>query len=152
MGLGVAGFMGAFFTVHYGGFCAGHGLFLLLLLGMSSNSGADISPEIGPEVVSQTITSHSLAPFIALIVLWQLAVFLWEFCYRKGYEKTTPGEEMFAPYGRIIVLHVGIFAGAFALIQFGEPMIGVLALILLRSAFGIFANLRSKRRKTMEAG
>ena len=41
--------------------------------------------------------------------------------------------EMFAPYGRIVVLHFGIFAGAGALFLLGQPMVGVLALILFRA-------------------
>ncbi len=48
---------------------------------------------------------------------------------------------MTAPYGRVIVLHIGIFAGAGALILLGDPMIGVLALILLRVIWGIHVNM-----------
>jgi hypothetical protein len=34
--------------------------------------------------------------------------------------------EMFAPYSRIVVLHIGIFVGAAALFLLGQPMLGVL--------------------------
>ena len=48
--------------------------------------------------------------------------------------------EMFAPYGRIILLHFAIFAGAGALFLLGEPMIGVRGLIALRALFGVVTN------------
>jgi hypothetical protein len=46
-------------------------------------------------------------------------------------------------------LHFGIFAGAAALFLLGQPMVGVLALILFRAAYGIVSN---SKRFGMEAG
>mgnify|MGYP001804404904 FL=1 len=53
---------------------------------------------------------------------------------------------MQAPYGRIIILHIGIFAGAFAMAAIGEPMWGILALILLRALWGVFLTVRRRSR------
>ncbi|MCF6328903.1 MAG: DUF6498-containing protein, partial [Henriciella sp.] len=55
-------------------------------------------------------------------------------------------QEMMAPYSRIIVRHIGLFVGMAALIAFGEPMLGILALILLRAIWGVFLTTRRRLR------
>jgi hypothetical protein len=71
---------------------------------------------------------------------FQVLVFVWEFLIKGEWKDTNPMAEMFAPYGRIIVLHFALFAGAAALIVLGQPMIGVLALILFRAVWGVITN------------
>jgi hypothetical protein len=86
---------------------------------------------------------------IGIIAAFQLAIFLWEFIIKGEWKNTNPMAEMFAPYSRIIVLHFGIFAGAAALFALGQPLVGVLALILFRALWGIVTN---SKRFGMEAG
>ena len=57
--------------------------------------------------------------------------------------------QMSAPYGRIIVLHVAIFAGVAAMIAWGEPLIGILGLLSLRIIWGVY--LTVKRRLTLDS-
>jgi hypothetical protein len=78
--------------------------------------------------------------FVYAIIAFQVIVFVNEFIIKGEWKTTNPMAEMFAPYGRIIVLHVGIFAGAGALFLFGQPMVGVLALIVFRAIFGVVTN------------
>jgi hypothetical protein len=80
--------------------------------------------------------------FIYAIIAFQVLVFVWEFVLKGEWRTTNPMAEMFAPYGRIIVLHLAIFGGAFALFALGQPMIGVLALILFRAVYGVVTNAR----------
>jgi hypothetical protein len=80
--------------------------------------------------------------FICAIIAFQLLVFFWEFVIKGEWRTTNPMAEMFAPYGRIMVLHLAIFGGAFALFALGQPMIGVLALILFRAVYGVVTNAK----------
>jgi hypothetical protein len=132
-----------FFTFHYGLFCMVHGTFLM---GFASFS-------MGPEAMSTMpimdfdgMINFSLRSgqhvdwILYAIIAFQVVVFVWEFLIKREWKNTNPMAEMFAPYGRIIVLHFAIFAGAGALFLLGEPMIGVLALILLRAVWGVITN------------
>src|SRR5262249_22702136 len=77
---------------------------------------------------------------VYIIAGFQLLVLIQEFIVKGEWKKSDPMTEMFAPYTRIIVLHIGIFAGAGALFLLGQPMVGVLALIIFRAAYGILSN------------
>jgi hypothetical protein len=41
-----------------------------------------------------------------------------------------------------LLSHIGIFAGAAALFLLGQPMLGVLALIVFRAVWGVLTNSR----------
>jgi hypothetical protein len=155
-GLAASTFFCAFFTVHYGMFCTVHGIFLVALSAVSDTlhggSAAGIQG-IGdimsnffgaiPENIKVTLASGLHVDWILeAIIAFQIVVFVWEFILNGGWKRTNPGAELFAPYGRIIVLHFGIFAGFGALIVLGQPMVGVLALILFRVVWGVLTNDR----------
>ena len=139
--LGVA-FFGAFFIVHYGMFCAVHGLFLFSFLADSGGvSSAPMSPfDLGFMVGEAIESAQGMRIILALIIGWQAYRLFEEFHKDDSYKDMALQKVMFAPYGRIVVLHIGIFAGAFGVIALGEPMIGILAIILLRAIWGLIAN------------
>ncbi|MDP3495128.1 MAG: DUF6498-containing protein [Hyphomonadaceae bacterium] len=135
--------MSAFFVFHYGLFCMVHGTFLMGFAAFSS----------GPQALSTMpfmdlagMFQFSLATglhvdwMLYAIIGFQVIVFLWEFIIKGEWKNSNPMAEMFAPYSRIIVLHFGLFVGAGALIVLGQPMIGVLALIVFRAIWGIITN------------
>ncbi len=160
MGLLAGTGLSLFFTFHYGLFCLVHGTFLVALT------------EFGSVLQGGGVDGLQSAPFmdvfgmfqfgldsgvhvdwmIYVIVAFQVVVFLWEFVLKGGWKNTNPMAEMFAPYGRIIILHFGIFAGAAALFALGQPMVGVLALILFRAVWGIVTNAGRAGLGGMEAG
>ncbi len=140
-GLGLSGF----FVFHYGLFCMVHGTFLIAFAAMTA----------GPEALSSMPMMDLVGMFnfgfasglhvawiLYVIVGFQVLVFVWEFIIKGEWKDTNPMAEMFSPYGRIIVLHIAIFAGAGALFLLGEPMVGVMALIVLRALFGIVTNAK----------
>ena len=146
-GLLFGGFITAFFALHYGLFCLGHGVFLLSFLpGLSDAAGlGDLSPT--PHFMLNMVDVvlrrwPGMSAILALIGVWQVYVFIQDFWKGQEYARSEVVAEMFKPYGRIVVLHLGVFAGAAALMWVGDPMIGVLGLILLRAAFGLYANQR----------
>ena len=78
-----------------------------------------------------------------MIITFQVFSFLYGFLLRGEWKRSGVDQEMIAPYGRIIILHIGIFAGAFALILLGDPMVGVLALIVARALWGVRVNVKA---------
>jgi hypothetical protein len=138
-------FMSAFFVFHYGMFCLVHGTFLVVFASFSSPEGMASAPfmDVGG-IFRFGLESAEHVDWIAYAIIgFQIAVFLWEFILKGGWKVSNLGEEMAAPYGRVVVLHIALFVGFGALILLGQPMLGVLALIILRAVWGIAAN--SKR-------
>jgi len=141
-------FMSAFFVFHYGLFCAVHGTFLMVFVAMSEDGGQSLQAAPMMDMLGMIGASLRLGRnmdlMIGLIVGWQVFVLFYQFIFKGDWRRTNPMAEMFAPYGRIVILHFGIFAGAGALFLLGDPMLGVLLLIVFRAIWGVHIN--SKQR------
>ncbi len=138
--LGMA-FIGPFFTVHYGMFCFVHGVFVSAFAMMAVDGEPDFPTPTG--LLDHALSSGAnMKTFAFAIIVLQVFLFVQDFVLRGEYRKTTVDKEMMAPYGRIVVLHIGLFAGAFALVSLGEPMLGILALIGLRALWGVVSIAR----------
>lgn len=136
-------FFCGFFFIHYGLFCAVHGSFLIAFIGFGEGALDEVLPAVMdvPAMFAFGLRAGAhIDWFVFSIFAFQLMVFVFIFVLRREWKNTTPAAEMRAPYGRIVVLHFGIFAGAAALFILGQPLIGVLALIVFRSLFGIITN------------
>lgn len=138
--------MSVFFVFHYGLFCAVHGTFLMVFVGFGEGTIAQQPPIMMdiPAMFAYGMQSGlHVEYFVYAIIAFQVLVFVWEFLIKGEWKNSNPMAEMFAPYGRIVILHFAIFAGAGALFLLGQPMVGVLALILLRALFGVISNSKN---------
>lgn len=134
--------LSVFFVFHYGLFCMVHGTFLVVLASFGEPDALLDAPlgDIFGIFRFGLASGLHVDWMIYAVAVFQFLVFLWEFIIKGEWKNTNPMVEMFAPYSRIIVLHFGIFAGAAALFAFGQPMIGILALIIFRAVYGIVTN------------
>ena len=148
----------AFFCLHYGSFCAIHGLFVLKLTQFAGldETGAAAYHWPGPLVL--------LEKFIALVrqilaaapdqFLWAClallishgASFLLLFLGQQEYRHRTVKQLMTAPYRRVAVLHMTVIAGGFLVKQLGSPLGLLLALVALKTGMDIMLHIRSHRR------
>ena len=132
-------FLGGFFLIHYGGFCFGHGIFIFALARDVDDIFGAPSPGILMQMFQAVLDYNPFMPFVlTLIAFYQMCVMVRDYWPTTDKTYPDPMAEMFAPYGRIIVLHIGIFAGAVALLALDDPMIGVLGLIVLRMLVSIY--------------
>ena len=138
-------FLSAFFTFHYGMFCFVHGTFLMTFAEMGAGGSPGFEGPVGL-VVYALQAGPGMLGFVALIAAFNLVLVLNDDLRNGQVGGESVQEIMMTPYGRVVVLHVGIFAGAGALIALGQPMIGVLALILLRVVWGVFLTVRRRLR------
>lgn len=147
----------AFFCLHYGGFCAIHGLFVLKLTQFADlDQGATVAGSWpGPLIV--------IEKFIALVeqilaaapnqFLWAClallishgASFLLLYIGQQEFRHTTVDKLMTAPYKRIAVLHVAVIAGGFLVKELGSPLGLLLALVALKTGMDIMLHIRSHR-------
>jgi len=156
-GKGKSAFMALFFTVHYGGFCAAHGFFVVELFDIQT-----ANPAVGT-------AGHAAAiPFLGLlgeIVSFILAIapnyWLWGFAalaVSHGFswlnhwwvqgERLNQGLDklMAQPYKRIITMHVVIIFGGMGIQALGSPWPLLLLLISLKVIADITAHLREHQR------
>ncbi|MEM7698052.1 MAG: DUF6498-containing protein, partial [Verrucomicrobiota bacterium] len=100
---GPRGCLAPFFVVHYGIFCTVHGVFVFTLLGGGSS----------PSDIEQELVSGWLGLSVAALFISHLVSFVFNFLIRGEGRDRAPAQQMFAPYGRIVVLHLAILFGAF---------------------------------------
>jgi Family of unknown function (DUF6498) len=138
-------FMAPFFTVHYGMFCYGHGVFLYAF----ANAGSAAAGMPGPFGLAHwaLATAPELLWFVAAIGAVSVLYFAIDFVGRGEVRTANPGTEMFSPYGRIVTLHVAIILGAGLAFALDQPLLGVLLLILIRVAFGVVLTVLRRRRR-----
>lgn len=141
-----------FFTFHYGAFCAGHGLFVLALFGGEGSGpirAGDVSfGPFGVLSIVQKLLSAQEGFLFALIglVASHFVSFVVNFLGRGEYRRINAGDLMHGPYKRIVVLHVAIILGAFAVTAFGQPVFALLVLIALKTAIDAFSHLKERER------
>ena len=145
LNLARAAFMVPFFTVHYGMFCYGHGIFLRSFAGGDEGAGPFGGDPLS--LIDWALGSGShMMWFVSAIIAVNAVFYLVDFILRGGYREAQIQTDMFAPYGRIVTLHVAIILGAGLMMAFGQPLLGVLILIMLRVAFGMILNMLRQRR------
>ena len=115
-----------FFCVHFGGFCAGHLLFIVVLLGGAFDGTATAA--------SPPAASGALAWLLGIAAMFVShgVSYVRNFLGKREYERSSINAEMGKPYPRMIVLHVAIVLGAFAVASLGSPIGFLLLLVLLK--------------------
>jgi hypothetical protein len=152
-GLGLAGAVaaGAFFTVHYGLFTAVHGAFVVLLfggaeLGRGALDGGLAAPAFG--MIAHLLADRDGWLAALAIVLVHLSGLL-QWLGRTRELPPSVKEQMGAPYGRIVILHVTLIASGFLVQALQAPMAGALLLVGLKLAYDL-ATLKHDRRKEQD--
>lgn len=121
-------FLGLFFTLHYGGFCMGHLVFLVGLFSEGHLPAQSIS-----EVPSYLLHPVMLASILSLLILHGREIWRSDLALVQD----DPNKAMSAPYKRIVVLHIALIGSGFLLSATGEPLAGLLLLIVLKTAFDV---------------
>lgn len=146
-----------FFCLHYGGFCAIHGVFVLELTQFAGAAASELPAQQwpGPLVLVQLFVNlvQRIAAAAPAEFLWALlalllshgASFLLLFLGQGEYRRSTIRQLMNAPYKRIVVLHVAVIAGGFLVVKMGSPLGLLVALVALKTGMDIMLHRRSHR-------
>ena len=128
-----------FFIMHYGIFWVVHGLFVLTLP-LFAFTGANGEPDFGT-------TLNPLLILFALVGLFISHGVSYRFNYigRGEYLRTTAAQQMFAPYGRLVVLHVTVIFGAILISVTGAPAAAIVVLVLFKIALDLGLHLAAHR-------
>jgi hypothetical protein len=160
-------FMIPFFIIHYGGFTAIHGFFVLAIFS-KGEQGLPMGNETWPcflvfvqmlyNVVKQIMLT--IPPTVRLAVLSLFAShgisFVYNYILKGEYARTNPRDLMGKPYVRVFVMHITILGGGFLSMVLGSPAALLLILVILKTAIDVKFHLRehkkaAKKRKTYRA-
>lgn len=124
-----------FFAFHYGLFWLVHGLFLFIFFGLGIFSQGERVrfAELPWGAIAVTAVSHGVS-------------FTYNFLGREEYRRATVSDQMFAPYGRVLVMHVTILVGALAVEALGQPVAALALLVALKTALDVWTHLREHGR------
>ena len=125
-----------FFVIHYGIFWVVHGIFVFTLPFLftgapGSESGVD------PGAI--------LLAGIALAISHGVS-YWWNFLHGAEYRRVSAAQLMFAPYGRLLVLHMTILLGAVAIGTTGAQSAAVAILVAIKIAIDLALHLAEHRR------
>ena len=154
--------MGLFFCIHYGGFCAVHGLLIATTLldeNIDPMPGDPwpfflVFPQMLINVVRQVLMHTPpewLIAFGALFVSHGVS-YVMNFLFGGEREESDLGQLMGAPYGRIVVLHIAVLFGGMAVMALGQPIAMLVVLVLLKIGLDVSLHLREHRALAAREG
>jgi hypothetical protein len=142
----------AFFALHYGGFCAVHGVFVYAFVReIGEGADFDVFPladdwpgplvflQIGASLVERILANYGeeiAVPLLALFASHGVS-FVQNYLLRRESKTATVGAMMGAPYARIVLMHVAIISAALPVLLFGSPLPLLAVLVLLKIAFDV---------------
>ena len=133
-----------FFVMHYGLFWFVHGIFVLTLpafmsMGLGGGPGLDLDPGVVVLAAVALAVSHGVS-------------YWWNFLRGGEYRRVTPAQLMFAPYRRLIALHLTIIFGAMAVMFTGAPVAAVAILVAVKTVLDIGLHLAEHRAASAPRG
>ena len=131
-----------FFVVHYGMFWIGHGVFVLLLPvfgGIGSDGTA------GPDMTAGMSVGTILFAVVVLAISHGVS-YRFNFLGNREYRRVSPQGQMFAPYGRLVILHITIIVGAMAISMTGAPAAALAVLVALKIVLDVGFHLAEHRK------
>jgi uncharacterized protein DUF6498 len=125
-----------FFVLHYGIFWVVHGIFVLTLPFLFTGEPGSASGVNQAAIVFAGIAlaiSHGVS-------------YWWNYLHGGEYRRVSAAQLTFAPYGRLLVLHMTIILGAVAIGTTGAQSAAVAILVLIKIAIDIGLHIGEHRR------
>lgn len=133
-----------FFIFHYGMFCLGHGVFVLLIFGLQLTVGEEGPPfEDGLQVALDVLQDPMFMLAAAGLVASHTFSFIVNFIGKGEVDRLTLPALMNAPYGRVVALHITILLGGGLALALGEPIWAPALLTLIKTAGDLRAHRKS---------
>jgi Family of unknown function (DUF6498) len=168
MPAGGRGVLAAFFAIHYGLFWLVHGVFVVVLpsfLGVGrafgtgfgdglaidpgggvafpGSGGSPFLPGAGSSVGAFGVLDWSAVATAGIVLFVSHGVtFFVDYLAKGEYRTRIAALQMFAPYGRMVVLHLTILFGAFAIAFLGAPIFLLVILVIGKTLLDLGLHLR----------
>ena len=149
-------FVVPFFIVHFGGFMAGHFVFMNLMFGdRNGGSFSTIPARLHGMIVAEGLwvaliglaISHGLGFLFAFLLPWLRR--RWQRRpLREEADAGSAGNVMFGPYRRVMIMHVSILFGAFLVSVFGNNFAFLALLVTLKTLSDLYMLRRQWKTET----
>lgn len=154
-------FLIPFFIIHYGGFTAVHGFFVLMLF--KKGEGDILTGGHWPcflvfvqmllNVIGQ---AYSVMPAPMKCALGGLFLshgvsFVYNYLLKREFATAKPQKLMAGPYARVVVMHFAIIAGAFLTMAIGSPVAILVVLVILKTVIDVTLHLREHRKHKLQS-
>ena len=127
-------FLPLFFLVHYGGFMFGH---FMVLFAMYSSGVEELGRPAEPEDYYRIVLDNLNWVAVAALFVSHGWSFIENYMGRSEHERLSPMQAMGLPYKRMVITHVALLVGGFFLIEQGQPLVGLIILILMKIAMDV---------------
>ncbi len=154
-------FMIPFFSVHYGGFCAVHGSFVLMLFKEDSSFMNNttwpcffVFLQMLLNVIKHAYSIMSIEMRYAMgaLFLSHGVSFVYNYLIKGEYAKVELKKLMGgSPYARIVVMHMAIIFGAFLTAALGSPVGILIILVGLKTFLDVIFHLRQHEKHQAKA-
>jgi hypothetical protein len=135
----------AFFCVHYGLFCAVHGIFVATLFGGMRSMSSMIDPLF---LMIGRIAGDRIGVLVLVAMIAAAALDAWRAMATVDAEDEKAVRHIMSePYGRIVVLHVVLLAGGFLMAALQLPSLAAMLLVVFKLVY----DLRLLRRRQAAA-
>ena len=151
-------FLIPFFTIHYGGFTAVHGFFVLVLFHKGEGppmGGANwpcclvfVQMLVGVIEYAYSVIPPQVRMAVLALFVSHGVSFVQNYLLKGEYATAKPNELMGSPYGRVVVMHVAILAGGFLTAAVGSPAPLLAVLVVLKTVLDINLHNREHKRAT----
>jgi len=136
-------FFAPFFAAHYGGFTWGHGTFIISLFAPDHLNSFDLLPSVLEIMSAQNMIYALLALTLIQLMDWGRDI------GNRGLGADNLKDLMTKPYRRVVVLHLTIIGAGFTLGALDEPVIGLLLLIIFKTASDVWHWHKDAEQETM---
>ena len=135
-------FQPLFFLVHYGVFMFGHFMVLFGLYSSSVDDAGHVAEHA--DYYRMIIENLNWVAIVALFIShgWS---FIENYMGRNEYEKLSPMQAMSLPYKRMAITHIALILGGFFLIEEGQPLAGLVFLVIFKIALDVMFHRREHR-------
>lgn len=130
-----------FFIIHYGGFTLGT---LILIIFLFRPDLQQTSSELQAFFIALDYARELLLALFFLIVSHSLS-FIYNFMEKKEYLQTNLGQQMIAPYKRVVIMNLVIILSSYWLKDVMNIMT-IVILVVLKIIFDLLAHLREHRK------
>ena len=147
-------FLASFFCLHYGMFMMVHGVLVFALFGKKSDpfmGGGFLPFKTISTLVQQAWSIEGLAWPIVGLVLSHAVSYVMNF-WIKGERRTLTSQVLMnAPYSRMVVLHLTIIFGGWLVMLTGQPVWGLVLLMVIKTGLDLILHRRSHEAKAAPA-
>ncbi len=143
-----------FFCVHFGVFCAVHGLFLRSFFGIPDAMATFVPAgnQLGPLFLPQLFVSlgRGIGASYPSSIAWALlglmvshgVSFVQNYLWGGEVASLSLVKVMFQPYARVAILHVAIIAAGFAVVLLGSPVSLLFILVAIKLCLDVVLHLK----------